>query len=93
MTLLAARHENPETAALSVASNRASKIDALRAEVMREVAKGTTKTDAYARRLERIASDNSASLRRDIADWLGKTAAGKRASDQTIAQLFKIGNR
>jgi hypothetical protein len=85
MALLTARHPNPESAALSVALNRASKID-----LLKDDARAMASDSAVRAQYERMASNNADNLRRDIAGWFG-TAAGKRASAGTIALLFKIG--
>lgn len=90
MSLLGTRHANPETAALSIATNRASKIDKLRTEADTLIVDGGTYEQSA--RLLRMADHNANSLRRDIADWLGNTAAGKRANAHTVAQLFMIGD-
>jgi len=74
VTLLRARHPNPESAALSIAANRASKCELLR---------GDAAHCNSSRGLIRIADNYAASLEADVADWLKRTAAGRRASDQT----------
>jgi hypothetical protein len=86
VTLLSARHRNPESAALSIAANRASKCELLRSE--RE-----DSDPEHAARLTGYADRNAASLEADVADWLKRTAAGKRASEQTRELLNQIVRR
>lgn len=82
MPLLNARHRNPETAALSVAENRASKCQSLRHS-----------WHAEEQGLTAIADRSAERLAGDVADWLKSTAAGRRASAQTREELANIVGR
>jgi hypothetical protein len=86
MALLAARHRDPESAALSIASNRASKCRKLRESADQADAEGK---DCGAQ-LRRIADRNAESLFYDVREWIGGTVAGTNASDQTCELLHEI---
>jgi hypothetical protein len=86
MALRTTRHSNPATAALSLASNRASKCRLLRRDADQADAEGRD----YGAQLRRIADGYAESLSRDVAEWIGGTVAGTNASDQTCERLHEI---
>lgn len=78
MTLLRAPHRDPESAALAVAANRASKCELLRRDAAGAVG---------GKQLREMAENNALRLEADVLQWLAYTAAGKRASSQTRRAL------
>jgi hypothetical protein len=86
MALLNARHDEPVTAALSIAANRASKCELLRADSDRADAEGKD----YGPQLRRIADRYAKNLSYDVAEWIGSTVAGTNASDRVCERLHEI---
>jgi hypothetical protein len=84
MALLNARHPDPETAALSIAANRASKCELLRAEAAK------TSDAEHAAWLIKMADRYASDLFFDVREWIGSTSAGTNASDQVCERLHEI---
>lgn len=83
MALLNTRHRDPESAAISIANNRASKC-----ELLRDAAAKTDDREHGARliaRADRYATD----LFYDVREWVASTVAGTNASDQTCERLHE----